>query len=118
MSFHGLWRSGSARGRDDHNAEAIEFFQTFPHNRVQSDRYRGAFGQGDWTCTIARFTGTMKGPMKGPDGKMIPPTNKRFEIDFCTVAHGKDAGGGGVLASAPRRTKASGAAFGKRWLQI
>ena len=45
------------------------------------------FGQGDWTCSIARFTGTMKGPMKGPDGKEIPPTNKSFEVEFCTVAH-------------------------------
>jgi len=28
----------------------------------------------------------MTGPMKGPDGKEIPPTGKRFEVDFCTVA--------------------------------
>ena len=25
--------------------------------------------------------------MTGPDGKQIPPTNKSFEVDFCTVAH-------------------------------
>ena len=24
--------------------------------------------------------------MKGPDGKMIPPTNKSFHVEFCTVA--------------------------------
>ncbi len=29
----------------------------------------------------------MTGPMKGPDGKEIPPTGKSFEVDFCTVAH-------------------------------
>lgn len=46
--------------------------------------------QGDWTCSVARFTGTMKGSMKGSDGRMIPPTNKSFEIEFCTVAHWKD----------------------------
>ncbi len=28
----------------------------------------------------------MAGPMKGPDGKKIPPTGKSFEVDFCTVA--------------------------------
>jgi hypothetical protein len=44
------------------------------------------FAQGDWTCSIAKFTGTMKGPMKGADGKLIPPTNKTFEVDFRTVA--------------------------------
>jgi len=32
----------------------------------------------------------MKGPMKGPDGKMIPATTKKFEVEFCTVAHWKD----------------------------
>jgi hypothetical protein len=48
------------------------------------------FGQNDWTCSIAKFTGTMKGPMKGPEGKMIPPTKKKFEVEFCTVAHWKD----------------------------
>ena len=32
----------------------------------------------------------MTGPMKGPDGKDIPPTGKSFEVDFCTVAHWKD----------------------------
>jgi hypothetical protein len=29
----------------------------------------------------------MKGPMTGADGKVIPPTNKKFEIEFCTVAN-------------------------------
>jgi hypothetical protein len=32
----------------------------------------------------------MKGPMKGADGKEIPPTNKKFEVEFCTVAHWKN----------------------------
>lgn len=39
---------------------------------------------------MATFTGTMKGPMKGADGKEIPPTNKKFKVEFCTVAHWKD----------------------------
>ncbi len=25
--------------------------------------------------------------MQGPDGKMIPPRNKKFKVEFCTVAH-------------------------------
>ncbi len=68
----------------------IEFFKTFPDNHIDNDPYKVLFGQGDWTCSVARFTGTMKGPMAGPDGKMIPPTNKKFEIEFCTVAHWVD----------------------------
>ena len=31
--------------------------------------------------------GAMKGPMKGADGKMIQPTNKKFHLEFCTLAH-------------------------------
>jgi ketosteroid isomerase-like protein len=61
-------------GIDNHRAEAIGFFKTFPDQH------------GDWTCSIARFTGTMKGPMQGPDGKEIPPTGKSFDVEFCTVA--------------------------------
>jgi ketosteroid isomerase-like protein len=75
------------RGGPAHRAEAIEFFKTYPDNHIDNDPYKVLFGQGEWTCSVARFTGTMKGPMKGPDGTTIPPTNKRFEVEFCTVAH-------------------------------
>ncbi|HLG22085.1 MAG TPA: ester cyclase [Candidatus Manganitrophaceae bacterium] len=74
------------RGRHSHEEEAIEFFKIFPDNRVHNDPYMTLFGQGDWTCSVGKFTGTMKGPMKGSDGKMIPPTNRKFEVEFCTVA--------------------------------
>ena len=49
--------------------------------------YKVLFGQGDWTCSIAEFTGTFKGPMTGADGKEIAPTGKKFNVEFCTVAH-------------------------------
>jgi ketosteroid isomerase-like protein len=75
------------RGGPAHRAESIEFFKTFPDNHVGNDPYKVLFGQGEWTCSVARFTGTMKGPMKRPDGTTIPPTNKSFEVEFCTVAH-------------------------------
>ena len=68
-------------------AECIAFFKTFPDNHLDNRPYKVLIGQGDWTCSIARFTGTMKGPMTGSDGKQYPPTNKSFEVDFCTVAH-------------------------------
>jgi ketosteroid isomerase-like protein len=73
-------------GQHDHRAEGIHMFKTFPDNRVGNRPYKVFFASGDWTCSIARFTGTMKGPMKGPDGKEIAPTGKSFEVDFCTVA--------------------------------
>ena len=55
------------RGVHDHKAESIAFFQTFPDNHIYNRPYKVLFGQGDWTCSIARFTGTMKGPMTGSD---------------------------------------------------
>lgn len=76
--------------RKAHHSEAVEFFKTFPDNRVGNNPYKIAFGQEDWTCTVADFTGTMKGPMKGANGKLISPTNKKFRVEFCTVAHWKN----------------------------
>ncbi len=75
------------RGRRNHDLEAVEFFKTFPDNHLINNPYKIFFGQGDYTCTVADFSGTMKGPMKGADGKVIQPTNKKFNIEFCTVAH-------------------------------
>ncbi|WMW23056.1 ester cyclase [Methanolobus mangrovi] len=78
------------RGRKAHNEEAIEFYKTFPDNHVENRPYKVLFGQGDWTCSVAVLSGTMKGPMKTPEGEEIPPTNRKFKVDFCTVAHWKD----------------------------
>ncbi|WP_229397105.1 ester cyclase [Methanosarcina sp. DH1] len=78
------------RGKKAHHEEAVQFFQTFPDNHVENRPYKVLFGQGDWTCSVAIFTGTMKGPMKGSNGKEIQPTNKKFKVEFCTVAHWKD----------------------------
>jgi hypothetical protein len=79
-------------GRHDHRAESIRLFKTFPDNRVHNRPYRVFFASGDWTCSIARFTGTMKGPMAGPNGVEIPANGKSFEVDFCTVARWSDDG--------------------------
>jgi predicted ester cyclase len=83
------WPGGGdpTKGVHDHVAEAKELFKTFPNNHVENHPYKVLIAQGDWTCSIAKFTGTMTGPMKGPKGEVIPPTHKSFEVDFCTVAH-------------------------------
>ena len=77
-------------GADNHRAESIELFKTFPDNHVGNRPYKVLFASGDWTCSISRFIGTMTGPMKGPDGNEIPPTGKSFEVDFFTVAKWDD----------------------------
>jgi predicted ester cyclase len=73
-----------------HREESIRMFKTFPDNRVGNRPYKTLFAGGDWTCSIARFTGTMKGPMTLANGTTIPPTGKQFEVDFCTVAQWQD----------------------------
>ncbi len=56
-------------GIEAHRKEGEYFFRAFPDNHVGNDPYKVLFGQGDWTCSIAEFTGIHKGPMMGLDGK-------------------------------------------------
>lgn len=79
----------STEGIEAHRKEGEYFFKVFPDNYVGNNPYKIFFGQGDWTCSVAEFTGTHKGPMMGLDGKMMQPTGKSFKIDFCTVRTGK-----------------------------
>jgi len=78
------------RGLHNHRNESVEFFKTFPDNRLVNNPYKILFSKDNYTCSVADFTGTFKGPMKGFDGKIIQPTNKKFHIEFCTVATWKD----------------------------
>lgn len=78
------------RGVHNHREESIGFFKAFPDNHIANNPYKIFFSEGDHTCPVADFTGTFKGEMKGLKGQMIQPTNKKFYIEFCTVAHWKD----------------------------
>ncbi len=75
-----------AHGRANHGAEFIEFFKAFPENHLINHPFGVEISQDEWTCSVADFAGTMPGPVKGPDGKQIAPTNKKFHIEFCTFA--------------------------------
>ena len=76
-------------GRTAHRLESIEFFKSI-ENHIENDPYKIQFGQGEWTCTVARWKGKMVGPMKMPDGRVVSPTGKTFDLEFCTVARWKD----------------------------
>jgi ketosteroid isomerase-like protein len=77
------------RGVHNHRQESEAFFKIF-ENKLDNRPYKVLIAEGDWTCSIARWTGKMIGPMPGPDGRTIPATNKTFELEFCTVARWKD----------------------------
>jgi predicted ester cyclase len=75
-----------------HGEEALDFFRAFPDQKLNNRPYRVFFASADWTCSIARFRGTFSGPLKGPDGNEIPPTGKKFDVEFCTVARWDENG--------------------------
>jgi hypothetical protein len=54
--------------------------KTFPDNHIDNRPYKTLIALGEWTCSIARFTGTMKGPLVMADGKTIPPTFARSHV--------------------------------------
>lgn len=78
------------RGIKNHRLESIEFFKAFPDNHISNNPYKILFAKDNYTCSVADFTGTFKGPIKGLDGKMIRPTNRSFKTEFCTVATWQD----------------------------
>jgi len=44
-------------GIEDHTQESIEFWKTFPDQKLDNRPYRVFFASGNWTCSVARFTG-------------------------------------------------------------
>ena len=78
-------------GIEAHEQEALAFFKIFPDQHLVNNPYKVMIAERDWTCTIAEFTGTMKGPMK-MGAKTIPATNRSFRVEFCTLATWNDRG--------------------------
>ena len=40
------------------------------------------FGNGDWITVVTHAAGTFTGQMALPDGKVIAPTGKAFDVEF------------------------------------
>lgn len=59
-----------------------------PDTKIKNHPVR--FGSGDWTCVIGEMEGTFSKPMPIGNGKMIPPTNKKFKLAMSTIGHWKD----------------------------
>jgi hypothetical protein len=69
-------------GRKAHAAAMKQMLQIFPDVHVYNDPYPIQFGSGDWITVITRATGTFTGEMTMPDGKVIAPTGKAYDIEF------------------------------------
>jgi hypothetical protein len=68
-------------GSEAHSAAMRQFLQSFPDMHVNSP-YPIQFGSGDWITVVTNVTGTFTGEMVLPDGKVIAPTGKAFDLEF------------------------------------
>ena len=68
-------------GRDAHAKAIQQFIRSFPDIHVDTP-YPIQLGSGDWITVITRATGTFTGEMTLPDGNVIAPTGKAFDVGF------------------------------------
>jgi hypothetical protein len=69
-------------GKEAHAAAMQQMLGIFPDMHVFSDPYPIQFGSGDWITVVTHATGTFTGQMALPDGTVIPPTGKAFDLEF------------------------------------
>jgi hypothetical protein len=72
-------------GRDAHGEAMKELVGMFPDIRVHIP-YPIQFGSGDWITVITNVTGTFLGELKLPDGTVIAPTGKAFDVEFAQTS--------------------------------
>lgn len=83
-------RTKPSVGLESHRHDCEGLWSAFSDIQVESDPYHVTFGGGDWTCAISMTRGTHTGPLPGPGGVMIPPTNKTFRVNFATMCRWRD----------------------------
>ncbi len=64
-----------------HAAAMQQMLRIFPDMHVHTP-YAIQFGNGDWITVVTRATGTFTGEMVLPNGKVIAPTGKAFDLEF------------------------------------
>ena len=68
-------------GAQAHAAAMQQFLRSFPDMHVNTP-YPIQFGSGDWITVVTNATGTFTGEMTLPDGSVIAPTGKAFDLEF------------------------------------
>jgi ketosteroid isomerase-like protein len=82
MVAHITGNAGPLFGRDAHAQAMQAFFAMFPDVHVDNDPYPVQFGSGDWITVVTRTTGTFTGGLVLPDGRIVPPTGRSFDVEF------------------------------------
>jgi hypothetical protein len=76
--------TGSAQpiyGSVAHAAAMQQMLRIFPDMHVYTP-YPIQLGSGDWITVITRATGTFLGELVLPNGKVVGPTDKAFDVEF------------------------------------
>ncbi len=81
MVAHITGNSQPIYGSVAHAAAIQQMLQIFPDMHVYTP-YPIQLGSGDWITVITHATGTFRGQMVLPDGKVIAPTGKVFDVEF------------------------------------
>jgi ketosteroid isomerase-like protein len=68
-------------GREAHAAAMQQFLRSFPDMHVDTP-YPIQFGSGDWITVVTHARGTFTGELALPDGTVIPPTGRTFDVEF------------------------------------
>jgi SnoaL-like polyketide cyclase len=72
-------------GRDAHGAAMQQLVRMFPDIRVHTP-YPVQFGSGDWITVVTNVTGTFTGQMILPNGNVIAPMGKAFDVEFAQTS--------------------------------
>src|SRR3989440_7403770 len=72
-------------GREAHGAAMQQLVRMFPDIRVHTP-YPIQFGSGDWITVVTNATGTFTGEMTLPDGNVVAPTGKAFDVEFAQTS--------------------------------
>ena len=72
-------------GSEAHSAAMQQFLRSFPDMHVDTP-YPLRFGSGDWITVVTNVTGTFTGEMTLPDGTVIAPTGKAFDVEFAQTS--------------------------------
>lgn len=68
-------------GSAAHSTAMQQFLRSFPDMHVDTP-YPIQFGSGEWITVVTNVTGTFTGDMTLPDGGVIHPTGKTFDLEF------------------------------------
>src|SRR6266481_4847562 len=80
------WPDGhETHGIDRHIEDLKAMFVAVPDTRITAHPIKIA--NGHWTAVVGNMQGTFSRPMKTPDGKTIPPTGKKLNMQMVTVGH-------------------------------